>query len=268
MEKSGKRVLLTSNGDDISQGIAFHLVKQGCRLVLLGDQNSLRSIANKIMDSLSLADRSTVQVVGLDMEDQSESTFHHSVDKACQILGKLDAFVNCYAYEGKMQDHLELAESEFKKIVKINFMAAWFLLKAVGRKMREFNTGGSIVFLTSIVGAERGLYPGAAAYASALAGVQQLVRASALEIGKYQVRVNAISRGLHLHDEFPLSVGKERAEKFVKDAAPLERWLDVKNDLASTVIYLISDGSRYMTGTTIYVDGAQSITRPRMRSFM
>jgi len=79
---------------------------------------------------------------------------------------------------GKMQDHLELAESEFKKIVKINFMAAWFLLKAVGRKMREFNTGGSIVFLTSIVGAERGLYPGAAAYASALAGVQQLVRVS------------------------------------------------------------------------------------------
>ena len=72
----------------------------------------------------------------------------------------------------------ELAESEFKKIVKINFMAAWFLLKAVGRKMREFNTGGSIVFLTSIVGAERGLYPGAAAYASALAGVQQLVRVS------------------------------------------------------------------------------------------
>lgn len=89
-----------------------------------------------------------------------------------------------------------------------------------------------------------------------------------MEIGKYQIRVNAIARGLHLQDEFPLSVGRERAEKLVKEAAPLERWLDVKNDLASTVIYLISDGSCYMTGTTIYVDGAQSITRPRMRSFM
>ena len=94
------------------------------------------------------------------------------------------------------------------------------------------------------------------------------LQASALEIGKYQIRVNAIARGLHLQDEFPLSVGRERAEKLVKEAAPLERWLDAKNDLASTVIYLISDGSRYMTGTTIYVDGAQSITRPRMRSFM
>lgn len=89
-----------------------------------------------------------------------------------------------------------------------------------------------------------------------------------MEIGKYQIRVNAIARGLHLNDEFPISVGTDRAEKLVKEAAPLERWLDPKNDLASTVIYLISDGSRYMTGTTIYVDGAQSITRPRMRSFM
>ncbi|KAK7388586.1 hypothetical protein VNO78_23407 [Psophocarpus tetragonolobus] len=264
----GKRVLLTSNGDVVSLGIAFHLAKQGCRLVLLGDHTSLCTVAHQIMDSLSLTDTATVQVVGLDMEDDNESTFHHSVDKACRILGRFDAFVNCYTYEGKMQDHLDLAESDFKKITKINFMAPWFLLKAVGRRMRDFNAGGSIVFLTSIIGAERGLYPGAAAYASALAAVQQLVRASALEIGKYQIRVNAIARGLHLHDEFPLSVGKERAEKLVKEAAPLERWLDVKNDLASTVIYLISDGSRYMTGTTIYVDGAQSITRPRMRSFM
>ncbi|KAF5961541.1 hypothetical protein HYC85_002750 [Camellia sinensis] len=167
-----------------------------------------------------------------------------------------------------MQDRLQLAEDEFRKIVKINFMAAWYLLKAVDRRMRDHKSGGSIVFLTSIIGAKRGLYPGSAAYGSCLAGFQQLVRTSAMEIGKYQIRVNGIARGLHLADEFPLSVGKERAEKLVKEAAPLSRWLDVKNDLASTVIYLISDGSRYMTGSTIFVDGAQSIVRPRMRSFM
>ena len=96
----------------------------------------------------------------------------------------------------------------------------------------------------------------------------ECLQTCAMEIGKYNIRVNGIARGLHLQDEFPLSVGKERAEKLVKDAAPLNRWLDVKNDLASTVIYLISDGSRYMTGTTIFVDGGQSLTRPRMRSFM
>ena len=89
-----------------------------------------------------------------------------------------------------------------------------------------------------------------------------------METGKHRIRVNAIARGLHLEDEFPRSVGKGRAEKLVKQAVPLQRWLDVENDMASTVIYLISDGSRYMTGTTIFVDGAQSIVRPRMRSYM
>ncbi|XVE67669.1 hypothetical protein DITRI_Ditri09bG0006600 [Diplodiscus trichospermus] len=266
MEDQAKKVLLTSNGDEISVNIALHLAKRGCRLVLMGNECCLRSVREKIMDSTERV--AQVEVVGLDMEDEREGAFDEAVDKAWKVLGHLDALVNCYAYEGKMQDHLELAEEELRKIVKVNFMAAWFLLRAVGRRMRDHKSDGSIVFMTTILGAERGLYQGAAAYGSCLGGVQQLVRVSALEIGKHKIRVNAIARGLHLQDEFPLLVGKDRAEKLVKEAAPLERWLDVKKDLASTVIYLISDGSRYMTGTTIFVDGAQSLVRPRMRSFM
>ncbi|XP_028772506.1 uncharacterized protein LOC114729636 isoform X2 [Neltuma alba] len=235
-------------------------------LVLMGDESCLRSISSHIMGCLKGA--APVEVVGLDMEEEREGVFHEAVDKACKILGNLDAFVNCYTYEGKTQEHLEVEEEEMKKIMRINYMAAWYLLKAVGQKMRDFNRGGSIVFMTSIIGAERGLHPGAAAFASAMAAVQQLVRASAMEIGKYQVRVNAVARGLHADDEYPKSVGRERTEKLVRMAAPMERWLDVKKDLTSTVIYLISRDSRYMTGTTIYVDGAQSLTRPRLRSFM
>ncbi|KAH6800912.1 Rossmann-fold superfamily protein [Perilla frutescens var. hirtella] len=266
MENQGKRVLLTSNGDDISLNIARNLAQRGCRLVLMGNEGQLRSAAEKINDSLDGV--VLVEVVGLDMEDEREGAFDEAVEKGRRLLVGVDALVNCYSYEGKMLDPLSLSEDEFKKIRRINFMAAWYLLKATGKAMRDQKSGGSIVFLTSVIGAERGLYPGAAAYGSCLAGVQQLVRTSALEIGKHQIRVNAIARGLHLQDEFPVSVGKERAEKLVNEANPLRRWLDVKNDLASTVIYLISDGARYMTGTTIFVDGGQSLVRPRMKSYM
>uniref|UniRef100_A0A6P3YZ92 uncharacterized protein LOC107403504 n=1 Tax=Ziziphus jujuba TaxID=326968 RepID=A0A6P3YZ92_ZIZJJ len=267
MGSSGrKNVLLTANGDDISQNLALHLAQRGCRLVLMGNESTLQNVVNKIKSSVEGADK--VEVVGLDMEEEKEGVFEEAVEKACKILGNLDAFVNCYAYEGKMQDQLQLAEDEFKKIVKINFMSPWYLLKYVGRKMGDHKSGGSIVLLTSIIGSERGLYPGAAAYASCLAGIQQLVRVSALEIGKYKIRVNAIARGLQLEDEYPKSVGKERAKKMEKEVVPIQRWLDVKNDLNSSVVYLISDGSRYMTGTTIFVDGALSLVRPRMRSYM
>ncbi|CDP16711.1 unnamed protein product [Coffea canephora] len=266
MEIPGKRVLLTSNGDDISLNLARHLARRGCRLVLMGNETQLKLAAHKI--KYSLPDVVTPEVVGLDLEDDCEAVFDAAVAKASAILGFFDALVHCYSYEGEMQNPLDITEGEFKKTVKVNFIAGWYLLKAVGKRMRDHKSGGSIIFLTSIVGAERGLYQGAAAYGACLAGVQQLVRTSAMEIGKYQIRVNAIARGLHLQDEFPVSVGKERAEKLVKEAAPLHRWLDVENDLASSVIYLISDGSRYMTGTTIFVDGAQSLVRPRMRSYM
>ncbi|XP_073059530.1 uncharacterized protein [Primulina eburnea] len=267
MENPRKKVLLTSNGDEISLNIARHLLQRGCRLVLMGDDGQLRRAVEKIEVSLDVR-RDAVEVVGLDMKEEKAAVFEEAVGTAKRILGSLDAFVNCYSYEGKMHDPLSLPEDEFKNIVKINFMAPWYLLKAVGKTMRDQQSGGSIIFLTSIIGAERGLYQGAAAYGSCLAGVQQLVRASAMEIGKHQIRVNAIARGLHLDDEYPTSVGKERAQKLVKEATPLHRWLDVEKDLASTVIYLISDGSRYMTGTTIYVDGGQSLVRPRMRSYM
>ncbi|WOK94487.1 hypothetical protein Cni_G03189 [Canna indica] len=76
-------------------------------------------------------------------------------------------------------------------------------------------------------------------------------------------------RGLHLNDEYPRSVGKEKVDqKPTADVMPLLRWLDPENDLAYTVAYLVGDDSRYMTGTTIFVDGAQSLVRPRMRSYM
>lgn len=91
---------------------------------------------------------------------------------------------------------------------------------------------------------------------------------SAMEIGKHNIRVNGIVRGLHLGDAYPMTIGSEKAEKATAEVMPLRRWLDPKNDLASTVLYLVSDDSRYMTGTAIFVDGAQSLVRPRMRSFI
>ncbi|KAH9607263.1 hypothetical protein KSS87_021201 [Heliosperma pusillum] len=98
MEKCGKRVLLTSSGDDISVNLAYSLVKQGCRLVLMGNEDRLRSIVDRISDSVKSTN--AIEVVGLDMENDREETFNGAVEKACHVLGKMDAFVNSYAYEG------------------------------------------------------------------------------------------------------------------------------------------------------------------------
>ncbi|KAL2942627.1 hypothetical protein RDABS01_030977, partial [Bienertia sinuspersici] len=169
-----KRVLVTANGDDVSVNIDYNLAKNGCRLVLIGNEGRLQSIGDRITDFIN--DHDAIKVVGLDMEDDRETSFYGAVERACSLLGNLDAFVNCYSYEGKIQDPLVMAEDDFKKTVKVNFMAVWFLVKAVGRKMCDQGIGGSIVLLTSINGCKRGLYNGVAAFGSCMIGVNQLIR--------------------------------------------------------------------------------------------
>ncbi|XP_010439895.1 PREDICTED: uncharacterized protein LOC104723262 [Camelina sativa] len=266
MEIPAKRVLMTSNGDEVSTNIAFHLAKHGCKLVMLGNVASLRSIVDKIKDSIEGS--FPVELIGLDMESDSEQVFDAAVQKAWTCSGHFDAFLNSYTYQGKIQDILQVSQDEFKKTTKINLTAPWFLLKAVASRMKDHGSGGSIVFMATIASGQRGIYPGADAYTTTSAAIHQLVRASAISLGKHTIRVNMICRGLHLDDEYPASVGRDRAIKMVKDAAPLGQWLNPNTDLYSTVIYLISDGSRFMTGTTVLVDGAQSLTRPRLKSYM
>ncbi|CAN6308486.1 unnamed protein product [Urochloa humidicola] len=259
-----KRVLLTAAGDAISKGIASNLAKHGCSLVLVGDEGALAATAEEVRR----CGGGGVSVVGLDFEACDEAAVDAAVETAWRCFAGLDAFVNCYTYEGEVKDCLSISEDDYKKTMKVNVITPWLIMKAIAKRFQDAKSGGSIVFLTQIIGAERGLYPGAAAYGTSLGAIHQLVRLSAMELGKHKIRVNAACHGLHLQDKFPTSVGKEKAEKATTEVMPLRRWLDPEKDLASMVLYLVGDESRYMTGTTIFVDGGQSIVRPRMRSYM
>jgi hypothetical protein len=84
------------------------------------------------------------------------------------------------ACSGEVQDCLSISEDEYKKTMKVNVTTPWLLTMAIAKRFRDAKSGGSIVFLTQIIGAERGLYPGAAAYGTSLGAVHQLVRVSVL----------------------------------------------------------------------------------------
>ncbi|XP_057816313.1 uncharacterized protein LOC131029713 isoform X2 [Cryptomeria japonica] len=252
MNLTGKNVLLTSNGDEVSFNLALNLCKTGC--------SSAERLKNYVNGSI-------VGVAELDMSS-TESVVDEAIHKAWRSLGHIDALVNCYAYEGNVTPPLDVKEDELDKIIRLNLKGTWLVCKAVGKRMRDNAIGGSFILLTTIIGGERGLYPGASAYGACLAGVNHLARALAMELGKYKIRVNAVARGLHDSDAFLQTFSEDKKEKSVKDIVPLQRWLDVKNDLTSIVLYLVADDSSFMTGTVIYIDGGQSIVRPRMRSYM
>jgi NAD(P)-dependent dehydrogenase (short-subunit alcohol dehydrogenase family) len=92
-------------------------------------------------------------------------------------LPKSSLFALC---AGEVQDLLSISEHEHNKTMKVNVTTPWFLMKAAAKRFQESKSGGSFVFLTQIIGAERGLYPGAAAYGTSLAAIHQMVRVSFL----------------------------------------------------------------------------------------
>lgn len=79
----------------------------------MGDEKVLKGVADWIKNELKEV---IIEIVGLDMEDEKEAVFDEAVEKTWRILGKVDAFVNCYTYEGKFW-FLHFVVRFFKKLI-------------------------------------------------------------------------------------------------------------------------------------------------------
>ena len=146
---------------------------------------------------------------------------------------------------------LNYTADEFDKVMRLNLKGSFLIAQAAGRVMSE-NKGGSIILLSSI----RSLVvePGQGAYAATKAGLVQLARAFAAELGGEGVRVNCIAPGIV---DTPLTAPiKSRPEWYNAYASKnaLGRWASA-DEMAGPVVFLASDASSYVTGTVLFVDG-------------
>lgn len=271
LEVQGKRALITGASHEVGFSAALALANHGCRLVLAGDASHLRHTSEQLValgDSLHPITPRDIQVVDLDLQRCNRRQVDVAVEAAWRALGGLDLFVSCSWPSGELSDFLDTSEDQLEESVNVNFKSLCMISMAVGKLMQQAGTGGSIIFVTSIIGTERGLFPGVAVSGASLAAANYLTRAMAMELGKYKIRVNAIARGLTDSDAMlkPLSndVRKKEGERVV----PLRRWLDVKSDLTAMLLYLAGESSSFITGTVVFVDGGQSLVRPRMRSYL
>lgn len=142
-------------------------------------------------------------------------------------------------------------DSDFDRVIELNLKGTFRVLREAGRIMSERGTG-SIIAFSSI--RSQVVEPGQGVYAATKAGIVQMVRALAAELGSKGVRVNAIAPGVV---ETPLTRPiKERPEWYAAYAAKsvFGRWATA-NEMVGPVIYLASDASSYVTGSLLFVDG-------------
>jgi NAD(P)-dependent dehydrogenase (short-subunit alcohol dehydrogenase family) len=173
-----------------------------------------------------------------------------AVARAAEELGAVDVLVFTAATNVR-KPLLDYTAEEFERVVALNLRASFDLVRAFGRGMAERGSG-SIIGFSSIRAVA--VEPGQGVYAATKAGLVQLLRTAAAELGPSGVRVNTIAPGVV---DTPLTAQikavPEWSEAYATKSA-LGRWSRA-DELAGAVVYLASDASSFVTGSQLFVDG-------------
>ncbi len=244
---SNKICLVTGATRGIGQAIAAQLGAQGATVI--GTATS-QSGADRISESLASAN---VAGEGLVL-NVSEG---ESVDSTLKVInekyGAIGVLVN---NAGITRDNLtmRMKEDEWDDIMSTNLKSVYRLSKGVLRGMMKARSG-RIINITSVVGVSGNA--GQANYAAAKAGVIGFTKSLAQEIASRGVTVNAVAPGF-INTDMTKALTEEQVSKMTANI-PASR-LGEPDDIAASVVFLASDESAYVTGTTLHVNGGMYMT--------
>jgi glucose 1-dehydrogenase len=241
MELDGRVAIVTGAATGIGRAIAARLAADGAHVAInyRGSQDEAEALDEDLPCSM------TVQA---DISDPDQ--VREMVDRVRKELGPPAILVNNAGME-KAQPLLELDLDNWHATLGVNLTGAFLCLQACGRLMRE-NGGGSIVNISSIH--EDVPFPGYAAYCAAKGGLRMLMRDAAAELAQHGIRVNNVAPGAIATPINEETLNDPEKVQRLKELIPLQR-VGKPEEVAEVVAFLASDRSRYVTGSTYYVDG-------------
>jgi NAD(P)-dependent dehydrogenase (short-subunit alcohol dehydrogenase family) len=248
---SGKVALITGSSRGIGRAIATALAHAGAKVVISSrKQDACDRVAAELCENLGAG---TALAIAANIS--SKEALQLLVGQTIAAWGKIDVLV-CNAasnpYYGPMAG---INDEQFKKILENNVLAPHWLIQMVAPQMIARKDGAIIVVssIGSMVGsAEIG------AYNLSKAADLQMVRNLAIEFGRHNIRVNAISPGI-IRTDFAKALWEDpAAEAAVSQATALGR-IGEPIEIAGAAVYLAAAAGRYMTGQSIIVDGGMTI---------
>jgi 3-oxoacyl-[acyl-carrier protein] reductase len=243
---SGRVALVTGASSGLGLRFAQVLAEAGAAVALVARRTDrLAALADRIAQA---GGRATP--LSADVCDHADMI--RAFDAAERAFGVVDILVN-NAGVVHADRIVDLPEAEWRRVLGVNLDAVFLWSQEAARRMLAAEKPGAIVNISSIAGFN--VAKGVAAYAVAKAGVIQLTKALGLELAAKGIRVNAIAPGWIVTDLNRDYLASERGAALKRDI-PLGRFGEAR-DLDGVLLLLASDAGRYMTGTTIVVDGGQ-----------
>ena len=246
---AGKVALITGASSGFGRHFAKVLAREGAKVGLAARRvDALQSLEQEIRSAGGVA-----AVAQLDVADVP--SISKAVGAIERELGRIDVLVN-NSGTSIVKPTLEYTEQDWDAVVDVNLKGAFFVATEVARRMRTDTRGGSIINIESILSfRQTGHIP---AYVASKAGLTQLTRTLALELARHNIRVNGIAPGYFSTDINRDYLASEAGAAMIK-RIPQRRAGNVE-DLEGPLLLLASDASRYMTGTTLVVDGGHLVS--------
>ncbi len=246
---SGKTALITGSSRGIGRAIALLFAEAGARVVVTSRKVDA---CQAVVDEIRARGREAI-AIGCNISDKAQ--IERLVDETEKVYGAVDILV-CNAavnpYYGPMAT---IPDEAFAKVLDVNIRSNVWLVNRVAPGMAE-RGGGSIVIISSIAGMTGSRMLGA--YAISKAADIQLARNLALEWGKQGIRVNCIAPGLVKTDFAKALWDNPETLRKALASSPLNT-IGEPEDIAGAALLLASPAGRFITGTTIVVDGGATI---------
>jgi len=245
LAQEGKVVLVTGASRGIGRSVALAFADAGADLAIA---------ARKLPDLQAVGDQ--VRGMGrkcleVSAHARKSEDLNNLVEKTMKEYGRIDVLVNNAATNPAMGPIVDTEESVFDHIMETNLKGYFVVSKLVGKIMRD-QKSGNIINISSAGGVSpaAGLGP----YCISKAGINMLTKAMALELGPYNVRVNAIAPRIVKTDFSKALWSNEKLMEKEFKLTPLKVFA-TPEEIAQTALYLASSAANYMTGHVVVVNG-------------
>ena len=244
----GQTAMVSGASSGLGRHLARVLARAGAAVVVAARRKDrLESLVAEIAKSGGRA-----AAVAMDATDVA--SIAAGFDAAEKAFGTVTVLVNNAGVVAR-KGSLETTPADWDQVMNVNLKGAFFVATEAARRMIAAKTGGAIVTTASIAGIRPA--GGIAAYAGSKAAIEHLTRTMAQEWARFGIRANAIAPGYFITDLNRDFLQSEAGEA-IKKRIPLRRF-GTDGDLDGALLLLASDAGRFMTGTTVVVDGGHLI---------
>lgn len=249
---AGKVAVVTGAGVGIGASICQQLVAQGAQVVL---NDADAALAEQTAHDIG----SPSQIIGIGGDVADVGVTRSLVEQAVAAFGRLDIAV-ANAGLTTWCSFLDYTPEMFERITGVNLRGSYFLAQAAAQQFQQQDSGGRILFMSSVTGHQA--IPYVTAYGMTKAALEHLARALTVELAPYRITVNCVAPGAtvtprNLADDPDYEAHWAGVTPSGRPAFPA--------DIAQAALFLLSDAASQITGQTLVVDGGWTAVSPTPR---